>query len=94
MFHKAVDLKFNEGTSLDVTFQSVAVKRYDTASLFGKYPQLEALKDNPAQMHVQNDIKTAKTSFLGKGMHINSEMKDFYVTANCHATQIQYRFLD
>lgn len=44
MFHKAVDLKFNEGTS-----------------------------------------------FLGKGMHINSEMKDFYVTSNCHATQIQYR---
>lgn len=48
MFHKAVDLKFNEGTPLDVTFQSVAVKRYDTASLFGKYPQLEALRDNPA----------------------------------------------
>lgn len=48
MFHKAVDLKFNEGTPLDVTFQSVAVKRYDTASLFEKYPQLEALRDNPA----------------------------------------------
>ena len=48
MFHKAVDLKSNEGTSLDVTFQSVAVKRYDTASLFGKYPQLEVLKYNPA----------------------------------------------
>lgn len=63
MFHKAVDLKFNEGTPLDVTFQSVAVKRYDTASLFEKYPQLEALKDNPAQMHVQNDIKTAKNLF-------------------------------
>lgn len=48
MFHKAVDLKFNEGTSLDVTFQSGEVKRYDMASLFGKYPQLEALKYNPA----------------------------------------------
>lgn len=45
MFHKAVDLKFNEGTSLDVTFQSGEVKRYDMVSLFGKYPQLEALKD-------------------------------------------------
>lgn len=48
MFHKAVDLKFNEGTPLDVTFQGGEVKRYDTASLFGKYPQLEALRDNPA----------------------------------------------
>lgn len=48
MFHKAVDLKFNEGTSLVVTFQGGEVKRYDTASLFGKYPQLEALRDNPA----------------------------------------------
>lgn len=47
MFHKAVDLKFNEGTSLVVTFQGGEVKRYDTASLFGKYPQLEALRDNP-----------------------------------------------
>lgn len=45
MFHKAVDLKFLEGTALEVAFQDGKVKRYDMASLFEKYPQLRALKD-------------------------------------------------
>ena len=45
MFHKAVDLKFLEGTALEVAFQDGKVKRYDMASLFEKYPQLSALKD-------------------------------------------------
>lgn len=45
MFHKAIDLKFLEGTMLEVTFQDGKVKRYDMASLFGKYPQLKALEN-------------------------------------------------
>lgn len=45
MFHKATDLKFLEGTALEVSFQDGKVKRYDMASLFQKYPRLEALKE-------------------------------------------------
>ena len=45
MFHKAIKLTFKEGTVLELTFQSGVVKAYDMATLFGKYPQLEALKD-------------------------------------------------
>ena len=45
MFHKAVELEFCEGTRLELTFQDGKVKSFDMASLFGKYPQLEALKD-------------------------------------------------
>ena len=45
MFHKAVDLKFKEGTTLELSFQSGEVKEYDMKNLFTKYPQLEALKD-------------------------------------------------
>lgn len=45
MFHKAIDLKLKEGTTLEVTFQSGEVKSYDMAALFDKYPQLEALND-------------------------------------------------
>ena len=40
MFHKAVDLKFKEGTILEMTFQDGLVKQYDMAVLFDKYPQL------------------------------------------------------
>ena len=43
MFHKAIDLKYCEGTSLELTFQDGKVKRYDMSSLFSKYPQLIAL---------------------------------------------------
>lgn len=45
MFHKAIDLKFNEGTSLTLRFQDGKVIKYDMARLFKKYPQLKALKD-------------------------------------------------
>lgn len=45
MFHKAVDLEFENGTTLKVTFQDGEVKSYDMAVLFPKYPQLEALKN-------------------------------------------------
>ena len=45
MFHKAVELSFGEGTSLEVRFQNGKVKRYDMASLFNKYPQLRALEN-------------------------------------------------
>ena len=45
MFHKAVELRYLEGTALEVVFQDGIVKRYDMSSLFEKYPQLQALKD-------------------------------------------------
>ena len=45
MFHKAIDLEFKEGTTLEVTFQNGEIKSYDVAILFPKYPQLKALKD-------------------------------------------------
>ncbi len=45
MFHRAVDLEFKEGTVLAVTFQGGEVKQYDVSMLFGKYPQMKALKD-------------------------------------------------
>ena len=37
MFHKATDIKFLEGTAMEVVFQDGKVKRYNMASLFGKY---------------------------------------------------------
>ena len=45
MFHKAVDLTFREGTSLEIRFQDGKIKQYDMACLFNKYPQLRALED-------------------------------------------------
>lgn len=45
MFHKAIELEFKEATTLELTFQDGQVKSYDMSELFGKYPQLEALKD-------------------------------------------------
>lgn len=45
MFHKAVDMRFLEGTALEVIFQDGKVKQYDMARLFDKYPQLRALED-------------------------------------------------
>lgn len=45
MFHKAREMKFLEGTTLEVVFQDGKVKHFDMASLFGKYPQLKALQD-------------------------------------------------
>ena len=45
MFHKAIDLKFKEGTILEMTFQDGLVKQYDMAVLFEKYPQLRALEN-------------------------------------------------
>ena len=45
MFHKAIKLEYREGTTLELTFQDGKVKRYDMSVLFGKYPQLTALKD-------------------------------------------------
>ena len=45
MFHKAKELKFKKGTTLEVKFQTGEIKQYDMAVLFKKYPQLKALKD-------------------------------------------------
>ena len=45
MFHKAVDVKFQNGTVVEVTFQDGKVKQYDMMMLLKKYPQVSALKD-------------------------------------------------
>ena len=45
MFHKAVNLKFREGTTLEVRFQDGSVKQYDMKKMFAKYPQLKALEN-------------------------------------------------
>ena len=45
MFHKAIKLEFGEDAIFKVTFQNGAIKSYDMAAIFHKYPQLEALKD-------------------------------------------------
>ena len=45
MFHKAINLSFREGTTLELTFQDGIVKQYDMSELFSKYPQLKVLED-------------------------------------------------
>ena len=45
MFHKAVEMKYLDGTNLELRFQDGIVKQYDLAVLFFKYPQLKALED-------------------------------------------------
>ena len=45
MFHKALELKFKQGTTLQVKFQTGEVKQYDMSVLFSKHPQLKALKN-------------------------------------------------
>lgn len=45
MFHKAVNLSFQEGTTFDLLFLNGVTKRYDILHLFEKYPQLKALRD-------------------------------------------------
>lgn len=45
MFHRAVDLKFGPDVTLLLAFEDGAVKEYDMSGLFGKYPQLKALKN-------------------------------------------------
>lgn len=45
MFHKAVDVRFQDNTVLDVVFQDGQIKRYDMSVLFDKYPQLKELED-------------------------------------------------
>ena len=45
MFHKAINLEYGDGTMLELTFSDGKVKRYDMSALFGRYPQLTALRD-------------------------------------------------
>ena len=45
MFHRAVELKYLDGTAIEVLFQDGIVKQYDISGLFSKYPQLKALND-------------------------------------------------
>ena len=43
MFHKTADLKFKEGTVLEVTFQDGKVIQYDMSSIMDKHPAYKAL---------------------------------------------------
>ena len=45
MFHKALSVKFLEGTALIVAFKDGTVKYFDMSALFPKYPQLKALQN-------------------------------------------------
>ena len=45
MFHKAISVKFLEGTALAVAFKDGSIKYFDMSSLFSKYPQLKAIKN-------------------------------------------------
>ena len=42
----AIDLKFLEDVTLEMTFQDGKVIRYDMSQMFHKYPQLEELRKN------------------------------------------------
>jgi DNA-binding XRE family transcriptional regulator len=53
MFHKAIELRFLEGTALEVMFQTGEIKRYDMRVLFPKYPQLAALEDRDLFLSVK-----------------------------------------
>lgn len=44
-YHKATQLKFLKGVSLEVTFEDGLVKFFDMASLFNEYPDYKDLED-------------------------------------------------
>ena len=46
MHYMAIDLKFLEDVTLEMTFQDGKVIRYDMSQMFSKYPQLEELRAN------------------------------------------------
>lgn len=45
MFHRAVDIQFNDGTNIEVTFNDGKVFGYNMSKLYEKYPCLRALDD-------------------------------------------------
>lgn len=71
MFHKALNLEFKEGTSLELTFQTGEVKAYDMAVLFQKYPQLEALKDR--KLFLQGKLMGAYGIIWNDNLDIEAE---------------------
>lgn len=44
-YHKAIELKFLEDVTLEVTFDDGLVKRFDMSDAFEAYPPLKALED-------------------------------------------------
>ena len=85
MFHKSIDLKLLEGTSLEVSFQDGVVKRYDMRVLFSKYPQLKQLEDRSLFLsgkmmgvrtlisRQKRSMKTAKLFFMKNRSLIKSQ---------------------
>jgi hypothetical protein len=48
MHYLALEVKFLEDVTLEMTFQDGKVIRYDMSKMFNKYPQLEELRRNRA----------------------------------------------
>ena len=71
MFHKATELKFKKGTTLEITFQDGEVKEYNMARLFRKYPQLKALKDR--QLFLQGKLMGAYGIVWNDDLDIETE---------------------
>ena len=46
MFIRAIEVKFLEEVTLEMTFQDGKIVRYDMSNIFSKYPQLIALKED------------------------------------------------
>ena len=44
-YHKALQLRFLEGTNLEVTFEDGLVKRFDMSAQFDEFPEYRALED-------------------------------------------------
>lgn len=45
MLHRAIDLKFKKGTTLEVTYIDGNVIQFDMSSMFNKYPRLKLLNN-------------------------------------------------
>ena len=46
MFIHAIEVKFLEDVTLEMTFQDGKIVRYDMSKMFSKYPQLKELREN------------------------------------------------
>lgn len=93
MFHEAIDMQYLEGTSLAVTFSDGSVHEYDMASMFGKYPEFEALKDRSLFLSgklyryliVWNDNLDIETEAIYEDGKVIEIKKDVYHGASAHA---------
>ena len=93
MFHEAIDMQYLEGTSLAVTFSDGSVHEYDMASMFGKHPEFEALKDRSLFLSgklyryliVWNDNLDIETEAIYEEGKVVEIKKDIYHGASAYA---------